>query len=154
MGPDSGGRLIGGRLIGGRLIGGRVVGHGPGPYRGEVHEVVLLIAHGSRNPAASADHTRLCAEVAARSGSHVRPAFLEIDQPSIPDAIDAAVASGATTVRLLPYFLHVGNHVARDLPGIVDAAGLRHPGATIVLEPHVGAHPGLVDLVAGLAAGH
>ena len=154
MGTQSGRRVISGRAIERRSISGnRVVGHDRGPYRGGVHEVVLLIAHGSRNPAAAADHARLCGEVAARSGNDVRPAYLEISEPSIPAAIDAAVAAGATTVRLLPYFLHVGNHVALDLPEIVAAGRLRHPGSTVVLEPHVGAHPGLIDMVAGLVAG-
>jgi sirohydrochlorin ferrochelatase len=114
------------------------------------HTVVLLIAHGSRNPAAADDHARLCSEVARRSGVAVEPAYLELSEPSIPGAIDAAVAAGATRIRLVPHFLHLGNHVARDLPAITDDARRRHPGTTVVLEPHVGADPALVGLVAGI----
>jgi sirohydrochlorin ferrochelatase len=115
--------------------------HGPGT-------AVVLIAHGSRNPATAADHAALCARVGAAAGRPVRPAYLELSEPSIPDAIDAAVAGGATTVRLVPFFLHVGNHVLRDLPAIVGDARGRHPGVEIVLDEHVGADPRLVDLVA------
>ena len=109
---------------------------------------VILIAHGSRNPAAQADHQLLCDRVAARSGTTVAAAYLELAEPSIPDAIDAAVADGATRVRLVPLFLHTGNHVARDIPELVDAARLRHPEVELDLETHVGADPRLVDLVA------
>lgn len=109
---------------------------------------VILIAHGSRNPAAQADHQLLCDRVAARAGTTVSPAYLELAEPSIPDAIDGAVGAGATRVRLVPLFLHTGNHVARDIPEIVTAARRRHPDVDIELETHVGADPRLVDLVA------
>jgi sirohydrochlorin cobaltochelatase len=114
-----------------------------------VTEAVLLIAHGSRNPAAQADHGRLCELVGTAAGVTVRPAYLELAEPSIADAVDAAVADGADRVRLVPLFLHTGNHVARDIPGIVDAAREADPDVTIQLDEHVGADPGLVDLIAG-----
>jgi len=110
--------------------------------------VVLLIAHGSRNPAAAEDHERLCRAVAERSGAAVLPAYLELSEPTIADAVDAAVASGVTSIRLLPLFLHTGNHVARDLPAIAEEARTRHPGVPIELATHVGADPALVELVA------
>jgi len=124
--------------------------------------VVLLVAHGSRNPDAAVAHEQLCAAVQAEVDDggeggdvggrtdppRVRPAYLEIAAPSIPDAIDAAVADGATSVRLLPHFLGPGNHVQRDLPAIVAEARTRHPGVTIELAEHLGADPGLVALLA------
>jgi sirohydrochlorin ferrochelatase len=117
-------------------------------------DVTLLVAHGSRNPAAAEAHRALCDAVAAASTStadrpiEVVPAYLEISEPSIPDAIDAAVANGATTVRVLPHFLGPGNHVLVDIPEIVRAARERHPAATIELVEHLGADPALVDLLA------
>lgn len=109
---------------------------------------MVLIAHGSRNPDAAAGHASLVARVRRRSAISVVPAFLELNEPSIPRAIDDAVAAGATTVRLLPYFLHVGNHVASDLPELAAEARRRHAGVEVVLEEHIGADPALVDLVA------
>ena len=158
MGTDTVGRDvtgIPGTVIPGALVvgsgpaaGGCVVGHGAGPYRGAVSETVLLIAHGSRNPAAQADHERLCERVGAAAGVPVRPAYLELAEPDIAGAIDDAVAGGAGRVRLVPVFLHSGNHVARDIPGAVTAARAAHPGVVIELDEHVGADPGLVDLIA------
>ena len=116
--------------------------------------VTLLVAHGSRNPLAAAAHERLCVAVAASSSGvaghdvDVRPAYLELTSPSIPDAIDAAIADGATRLRVLPHFLGPGNHVSVDIPEIVTAARKRHPGVTIELAEHLGADPALVDLLA------
>ncbi len=119
--------------------------------------VVLLVAHGSRNPDAAAAHEALCAQVQAQvdagAGAEgavlsVRPAYLELTEPSIPGAIDAAIAEGATEVRLLPHFLSPGNHVQVDLPALVAEARTRHPGVPIDLAEHLGADPGLVSLLA------
>ena len=110
--------------------------------------VWLVIAHGSRNPALVDAHGQICSAIAERVGSEasVAPAYLEITEPSIPDAIDEAVAAGASTVVLVPYFLHVGNHTLRDLPEILDDARARHRGVELVLAEHLGIDDRLVDL--------
>jgi sirohydrochlorin ferrochelatase len=113
----------------------------------------VLIAHGSRNPRTAEDHAALCRRIADTAGIPVEPAFLELSEPSIPDAVDAAIAAGATSVRLVPFFLHVGNHVLRDLPELADTAQRRHPDASVVLEEHVGADPALIDLLVARVRG-
>ncbi|MFN7968156.1 MAG: CbiX/SirB N-terminal domain-containing protein [Acidimicrobiales bacterium] len=110
--------------------------------------VTLLVAHGSRNARATADHTALCNAVADESGRTVRPAFLEISEPSIGDAVDAAVRDGARVVIVVPLFVHAGNHVEVDIPGIVATARLRHPDVDIDLRAHLGATPDFVRMVA------
>lgn len=121
--------------------------------------VTLLVAHGSRNPLSAAAHQELCAAVAERSSTvaggpvEVRPAYLELSSPSIPDAIDAAVQQGATSIRVLPHFLGPGNHVMVDIPALVDEARTRHPGVDIDLAEHLGADPALVDLLAARVVG-
>lgn len=118
------------------------------------HHVTLLVAHGSRNPRAAEAHEQLCAAVAVASSEtaggpvDVRPAYLELSDPSIPAAIDAAIAAGATRIRVLPYFLAPGNHVSVDIPGIVADATERRPDVRIELAEHLGADPALVDLLA------
>ena len=123
----------------------------PGPT------VVLLVAHGSRNPAAGVEHERLCTAgqqqldddvTAGVDRTEVRPAYLEIAAPDIPTAIDRAVADGAGSVRVLPHFLAPGNHVSVDIPRIVDDARSRHQGVQIELLEHLGADPALVGLLA------
>ncbi len=110
--------------------------------------ITLLVAHGSRNPRVVADHTALCNAVAERTATTVLPAFLEISEPAIGEAIEDAVRSGAIRVTVLPLFVHVGNHVERDIPAIVAAARDRHPDLDLVLTGHIGAAPGFIELVA------
>jgi sirohydrochlorin ferrochelatase len=108
----------------------------------------LVIAHGSRNPDLVAAHGQVCDGIARRVADRatVRPAYLELTEPSIPDAIDAAVAGGARRVVLVPYFLHVGNHTLRDLPAILDDARSRHPDVGLALAEHLGVDERLVEV--------
>ncbi len=116
--------------------------------------ITLLVAHGSRNPRAIQAHEAFCAAVAQRAavagaGSvAVRAAYLEINRPSIAEAIDSAVEDGATSMRIVPHFLAPGNHVTVDIPAIVELARLRHPAVSIELTEHSGADPALVDVLA------
>lgn len=113
----------------------------------------LVVAHGSRAPQVTDDHDALCAELAAEAPGDVvvRPAYLEINEPSIPDAIDAAVADGASRVVLVPYFLHAGNHTRRDIPALMAEAADRHPTVTFILAAHLGPDPRLVGILADRA---
>jgi sirohydrochlorin ferrochelatase len=109
---------------------------------------IVVVAHGSRAEAANQAHIGLCAELARRTRLDVRPAFLEIADPSIPDALAAAVTDGHERVVVLPHFLAPGNHTTVDIPALVAAAASEHPDVGFELLPHTGADPRLVDLLA------
>lgn len=119
--------------------------------------ITILVAHGSRNPRTAAQHVALCNAVSTATGdAAVLPAFLEISEPSIGEAIDEAIeqaggqASGqaATRITVIPLFIHVGNHIERDITAIVDEARTRHPDVEVILTEHIGAAPGFVELIA------
>lgn len=115
----------------------------------------IVVAHGSRAPGTVDDHQRVCDELAARAGTQVRSvrgAFLEINEPTIPEAIDSAVATGVARVVVLPYFLHAGTHTRRDIPALLDEARARHPGTEFALAGHLAPDPRLIDVL--LARGH
>lgn len=116
------------------------------------HEVVVVAAHGSRAVAANEAHRAVVARLAEQVPVEVVPAFLELTDPSIAEAIDQAIADGATTVAVLPYFLHPGRHLTEDLPRIVAEASGRHPGATVRLAPSFGADPALGAVLAAQVA--
>lgn len=109
---------------------------------------MVVVAHGSRAAAANDAHRAVVARLARRVSTSVVPAFLELTEPSVADAIDRAVADGAAWVVVLPYFLHPGRHLVEDLPRLVAAAAGRHPGATVSLAPSFGADPALDDVLA------
>ncbi len=110
---------------------------------------VILVGHGSKAP----DFDKTMRQVVAKlkqqkKYASVRCAYLEINSPSIPEAIEAAIQNGAKEVRVLPYFLLTGKHVIKDIPEIVHTAKLRHSQeAKVVLCPYLGFDPKLVKLV-------
>lgn len=113
---------------------------------------LVVVAHGSRSEAANAAHRTVTEDLAARLPGRVTAAFLELADPSIPDAIDALVAAGDRRIVVLPFLLYPGRHVAEDIPALVAAAGRRHPGVTVELTAAFGADPAVVDVLAAQAA--
>jgi len=111
---------------------------------------LLVISHGSRRSASNDEVFRLTDELRTHARATIpltQCAFLEITQPSVQTAIDELVASGATEIRIFPHFLAAGTHVAKDIPREIDAAAQRYPQLTFILLPHLGALPGLADLI-------
>jgi sirohydrochlorin ferrochelatase/(2Fe-2S) ferredoxin len=113
---------------------------------------VLLIGHGSRDPAATAEFERLVAAYrAANCGSRIEVAFIELARPLVADAL-AAIAPSVRRVVLVPLFLFAAGHVKVDLPLAVDGARRRFPATSFVVAPHLGVHPALVSLAYDRAA--
>lgn len=113
---------------------------------------VVVIAHGSRAEAANEAHRTVVAALDARTPSTVRPAFLELAEPDLGGAIDAAVAAGATEVAVLPLFLYPGRHLRTDVPALVAAARDRHPAVAITVLDAFGERPEVLDLLAAQVA--
>lgn len=109
---------------------------------------VVVAAHGSRAEPANAAHREVVDALAADVDVAVAPAFLELAEPSIGDAIDTAVASGAARVLVLPYFLHPGRHLLEDIPTIVDDAAARHDGVEVAMLGSFGSEPALAGVLA------
>ncbi len=61
------------------------------------------------------------------TADRVYAAHMELAEPTIAQAFDAAVADGADDVFVFPYFLSPGRHSRRDIPRMVAEAAARHP---------------------------
>ncbi len=109
---------------------------------------VLLIAHGSRRPEANADLVKL-AEMIRERGTYdlVEIAYLELAEPTIPQAAARCVEQGAKRVLMLPYFLSAGSHVVLDLERFRQEATEQFPLVRFQLCPPLGLHPLMVELV-------
>jgi len=110
---------------------------------------LLIMAHGSPHPESNApiyaiaERVRACGRYAA-----VTICFMDLNQPSIPDAIDNMSGRGIKHIIATPYFLQLGNHVNDDLPAIIAAARIRHSASTILLTEHLAYDRLLVSVVA------
>lgn len=107
------------------------------------------MGHGSKAAGFERAMLRAARALGRRLGkTPVNAGYLEINSPSIGDAVDACVRAGARTVKILPYFLLTGRHVREHIPQIVRAARKRHRGrARIVLCPYLGFDPKIVDVL-------
>ncbi len=113
---------------------------------------LVLFAHGSRDPRWRAPFERLAADLREEGDpGRVRLAYLEFVEPSLEEAVRAAVSGGARAIRVLPLFLASGAHVREDLP--VEAARLRraHPDVEIELAAPLGEDPRIWDAIREVA---
>jgi sirohydrochlorin cobaltochelatase len=114
---------------------------------------LLIMAHGSPHSDSNAPiygiakRVRACGRYAA-----VTVCFMDLNKPSIPDAIDDMAERGFDHIIAAPYFLQLGNHVNDDLPAILAAARIRHPASTILLTEHLAYDRLLVSVIADRVA--
>ncbi len=115
---------------------------------------VILFAHGSRDPLWSRPIEAIAGRMAVlQPDIPVRCAYLELMQPDLAGAVQALAALGVQQVRIIPMFLGVGKHARQDLPALVQALTAAHPQLHRELEPAIGEHPKVVDLMARIALG-
>ncbi len=113
---------------------------------------IVLFGHGSRDPAWRAPMDAVALRVAQRAPeATVACAFLELQAPDLPSAVDQLVREGVDAIRVLPMFLGVGRHAREDLPVILQEIRAQHPGLALEVLPAVGEQPALLDLMAELA---
>ena len=120
-------------------------------------QALVLIAHGSRRQASNQEVMDLASRL-QQSASDVypliEPGFLELASPSIPEAIESCIQSGATSVVVVPYFLAAGRHVVEDIPQIVKPVAEQHPQVTIRISEHIGMSDSMTRLILDSASSH
>jgi sirohydrochlorin cobaltochelatase len=113
---------------------------------------IVLFGHGSRDPAWRRPMDEVARRIRAQDPAlAVECAFLELQAPDFPAAVDALVTRGVSRIRVLPMFLGVGRHAREDLPHLVRAAEARHPGVVLDVTPSIGELDEVLDLLATLA---
>ncbi len=97
---------------------------------------ILLMDHGSRNPASNArlhhlaelyqltitNPTGASSNFEMESEIIVTAAHMEIATPSIPDGLKVLIDRGVDEIVCHPFFLSPGRHVTEDIPHIVNQA--------------------------------
>ena len=110
---------------------------------------VLIVGHGSKLKGFQKSMEQLARRIRRdRQFAIVLCAYLEITPPPISEAIDRCVQKGADEIRVLPYFLSMGNHVKSDIPRLVSLARKKYRGqAKIMLCPYLGYDEKIVAVV-------
>ncbi len=120
----------------------------------ELREAALVVMlHGSPYVASNEPALRVIDDVRRRGAfREVVVGYLECNEPPIVEALRACVERGARRIVALPYFLHLGTHVACDLPALLDEARLTWPEVEFRLTPFLGQSLTLTEILAQRAA--
>lgn len=130
-----------------RLAQKRLAAVDPAPG---AHTGLLFTAHGTPIAAANAPIERILAQVQQQMGyGPATVGYLECNEPDIPAAFARLVAAGVQRITVLPYFLHLGRHVRKDLPALFEQARQAHPEVTINIAHHLDYDPLLAKAAAG-----
>ncbi|MEV6792046.1 sirohydrochlorin chelatase [Streptomyces sp. NPDC051320] len=85
--------------------------------------VLLVIAHGSRDPRHAATVHALTRRVRSlRPGVRVETGFLEFNAPAVPQVLDRLAAEGVRDVVALPLLLNRAFHAKSDIPAVLRQA--------------------------------
>ncbi|MDV9172524.1 sirohydrochlorin chelatase [Streptomyces sp. W16] len=85
--------------------------------------VLLVIAHGSRDPRHAATVHALVRRVRSlRPGLRVETGFLDFNIPSVQGVLESLAAGGVRDVVALPLLLTRAFHAKADIPAVLDAA--------------------------------
>ncbi|MFJ7204447.1 sirohydrochlorin chelatase [Streptomyces sp. NPDC098789] len=107
--------------------------------------VLLVIAHGSRDPRHAATVHALTGRVRAlRPGLRVETAFLDFNAPSVPQVLSALYADGVRDVVALPLLLTRAFHAKADVPAVLERSRAALPGLSLRVADVLGPSPLLI----------
>jgi sirohydrochlorin ferrochelatase len=112
-----------------------------------VSDALVILGHGSRNPAATRQFNELVGTMRARGDGLVLPAFMELAEPSLADAVAEAVASGARTIVVQPCFLFDGMHIRRDIPKTIRGLAAQYEDVAFRLGRPMGTDTRIADIL-------
>jgi sirohydrochlorin cobaltochelatase len=116
--------------------------------------LLVLFAHGARDPKWAEPFERLCAIVQAQAtDATVALAFLEFMTPSLPDLVRQSVQAGCREVTVVPVFFGQGGHVLRDLPVIAGALRDEFPDMSLKVADAVGENADVLNAIARYCIG-
>ena len=107
---------------------------------------ILVIGHGSTDKNA---RDALLYTVSSLKPFYRRVAFcfLELDTPNIDEGIKNVLQDNPKIILLMPYFLHKGAHIKRDVINDVNSALEKYSFKNVFMAKHLGVDEKLVDLV-------
>lgn len=109
---------------------------------------LLVVGHGSKSDDAISEFDEVVEIIRSRNSLfEVMGAHMEINTPSIPEAIDLFLSQKITDITVVPYFLFMGKHIKLDIPEILQAQKALHPGLNIQYARPVGVEPLMADIL-------
>jgi len=102
-------------------------------------KAIILFGHGARDIRWREPFDRLATLWSAQHvGIPVEPAFLEMMQPSLEEAVGALSKGGATAITVVPVFFGQGGHLRNDFPVLLEECRAKFPQIALSATPAVG----------------
>lgn len=100
---------------------------------------LILMAHGSRDPAWRRYFEKIAAELSGKKGKrNIRLAYMELVSPTFVEVIERLWKKGVRRIRVLPLFMAGGRHVDRNIPQQISEVRKRHKSLEIKLLKPIG----------------
>ncbi len=80
------------------------------------------------------------------NGIEIETAFLELSQPSIPEALNSLTKKGVSKITAMPYFLFRAGHVKKEIPEMLDEFRMDHPDIQLFYGDSLWPHKNLTEL--------
>ncbi len=114
---------------------------------------IILLAHGSRESKWREPFDSLAEKIAQRLPDvPVRASFLKDLEPDIYRAADDLTRSGVTRITVVPVFLAVGGHSAKDFPVMAGRLSAAHPDVKFKWADVIGSWEEVIEAMAGAIA--
>lgn len=113
-----------------------------------MNRAIIVLGHGSRSADATAQFLQVVEMLKERQeGDLVLPAFMELAEPRLANAIAQAVTLGATEILVIPCFLFQGIHIKEDIPEMLAELKALHPEVTVHFGNPIGPDPRIADIL-------
>ena len=110
------------------------------------HCSILVVGHGSSDKAARTAFLFTVNKLKPHF-KLVNYCFLELDYPRIKDGINNTIRDDTKIMIIVPYFLHKGSHIKKDVTDDINSALEGERFTNIFIADHIGVDPKMVDLV-------
>jgi len=108
---------------------------------------ILLMAHGTPKNGANEPIYQIAKRVEGITKRSVTVAFMECNEPSIPEAIETQIKQGFKHITAVPYFLQKGGHVRNDLPDALSKAKEDYSKHSFLLAEHLDYDELLINVI-------
>ncbi|MFH1263098.1 MAG: CbiX/SirB N-terminal domain-containing protein [Pseudomonadota bacterium] len=109
--------------------------------------VVMLLAHGTREPEASKPVFEYAKALAEATQMHVEPCLREFIEPSIPTVVAKCVNEGVERIVVVPFFLFRSGHVTRDIENSLAVERAKYPALRFNVGEPIGFDRGIVEIL-------
>lgn len=112
-------------------------------------KTLIIIAHGSKKLLSNVEFIEFVNEISDENKDYnlTIPAFLELAEPSIHEAVKYALHKNTNEIYFYPYFLNSGKHIQIDIPNIVKGLKILYPDIKLELLNHFGKSKEIKNIV-------